>query len=107
MEMILAWFPIRTGLHQGCVMSPSLFNVYMDAMMRKVTESTTRGVMVGRERVVDLNFADDVALLAVSWLVMVVMVMKTEEGTQSLGTNISTRKSELIYIGRAKGNVRV
>ena len=37
------WFPIRTGLRQGCVMSPLLFNVYMDAMMRKVTEGTACG----------------------------------------------------------------
>ena len=101
------WFPIRTGLRQGCVMSPSLFNVYMDAMMRKVTEGTAGGVMVGRERVVDLDFADDVALLADSWLVMVAMVMKMEEVTQSFGINISARKSELLYIGRDEGNVRV
>ena len=46
------WFPIRTRLRQGCVMSSSLFNVYMDAMMRKVTEGTAGGVMVGRKRVV-------------------------------------------------------
>ena len=56
------WFPIRTGLRQGCVMSPSLFNMYMDAMMKKVTEDGNGGVMVGKERVIDLDFADDVAL---------------------------------------------
>ena len=32
------WFIITAGLRQGCVMSPSLFNVYMDAMTRRVTE---------------------------------------------------------------------
>ena len=101
------WFPIRTGLRQGCVMSPSLFNIYMDAMMRKVTEGAAGGVMVGQERVVDLDFADDVALLADSWLVMVAMVLKMEEVTQKFGINISARKSELLYIGRGEGNVRV
>ena len=44
-------------------MSPSLFNVFIDAMIRKVTEEAAGGVMVGIERVLDLDFADDVALL--------------------------------------------
>ena len=58
------WFPIRTGLRQGCVMSPSLFILYMDDMMRKVTESAAVGITVGQETVIDLDFADDVELLA-------------------------------------------
>ena len=101
------WFPITTGLRQGCVMSPSLFNVYMDAMMRKVTEGEAGGVMVGSERVVDLDFADDVALLADTWVVMVGMVMRMEEVTQRFGINISAKKSEILYIGRGEGDVRM
>ena len=45
-------------------MSPSLFNVYKDVIMRKVMEGAAGGVLVHSERVVDLDFADDVALLA-------------------------------------------
>ena len=30
------WFPVNVGLRQGCVMSPWLFNVYMDGVVRKV-----------------------------------------------------------------------
>ena len=101
------WFPVRTGLRQGCPMSPSLFNVYMDAMMRKVTEGEVGGVMVGSERVVDLDFADDVALLADTWVVMVGMVMRMEEVTQRFGINISAKKSEILYIGRGEGDVRM
>ena len=101
------WFPIRTGLRQGCVMSPSLFNVYMDAMMRKVTEGAAGGVMVGGERVMDLDFADDVALLADTWVVMVAMVMRMEQVTQRFGINVSAKKSEILYIGRGEGDVRI
>ena len=31
-----AWFPVNVGLRQGCVMSPWLFNVYMDGVVREV-----------------------------------------------------------------------
>ena len=41
-----------------------------------------KGVMVGQKRVVDLDFADYVALLADLWQVMVAIVMKMEEVTQ-------------------------
>ena len=60
-------------------MSPSLFNMYMDAMMRKVTEDGAGGVIVGKERLVDLDFADDVALLADSWMLIAALVMNMEE----------------------------
>ena len=101
------WFPIRTGLRQGCVLSPSLFNVYMDAMMRKATEGAPGGVRVGEETVVDLDFADDVALLADTWMVLAGMVMRMEMVTQRFGINISAKKSEVLYVGRGPGEVRV
>ena len=100
------WFPINTGLRQGCVMSPSLFNIYMDAMMRKVIDGAPGGVTVGNERVTDLDFADDVALMADTWMVLVGMVMSMEQVTQRFGINISAKKSEILYIGRGEGNVR-
>ena len=64
----------------------------MDAMMRKVTADSTGGVKVGVEKVVDSNFADDVALLADSWMAMTALVLKMEEVTQRFGINISAQK---------------
>ena len=75
--------------------------------MRKLTEGEVGGVMVGSERVVDLDFADDVALLADTWVVMVGMVMRMEEVTQRFGINISAKRSEILYIGRGEGDVRM
>ena len=49
------WFPIRKGLKQGCGMSPSRFDMYKDAMMRKVTEDGAGRVKVGKGRMVDLD----------------------------------------------------
>ena len=72
----------------------------MDAMIGKVTDGTDGGVRVGQETVVDLDFADDLALLAGSWMVLVGMVMRMELITQRFGINNSAKKSEMLYVGR-------
>ena len=72
-------------------MSPSLFNLYMDVMMRKVIESESGGMMDGQERV-----QVEVALLADSWQVMVAILMRMEEVTQ-----------RVLYIGRDERSLRV
>ena len=64
------WFPVNVGIRQGCVMSPWLFNVYMDGVVRDVNIRvlgnglellSTNG---GRFEINQLLFADDTALVA-------------------------------------------
>jgi hypothetical protein len=94
------YFRIETGLRQGCVMSPTLFNMYIDNIMKKVTEEMEGGVTVGDELIYDLDFADDVALLGDTWEMLALMVNKMEAVTQEYGINISTAKSEIVHVGR-------
>ena len=64
------WFPVQVGLRQGCVMSPWLFNIYMDGVVREVNARVLgRGLSLvnedGREWSLNqLLFADDTALVA-------------------------------------------
>ena len=58
------YFKIDRGVRQGCVMSPWLFNLYMDACVREVRQVNVGGVRVGDERLNMLMFADDTVLLA-------------------------------------------
>ena len=41
------WFPVESGLRQGCVISPTLFNMYIDHIMRRVMEEEERGANIG------------------------------------------------------------
>ena len=100
------WFEQKTGLRQGCVMSPSLFNIFMDKIMRMVTENSA-GVTVGDTMVTDLDFADDVVLMADTWQVLAALVMKMEEVTQRVGINISQKKSEVMVVGREQEQLSV
>ena len=64
------WFPVTVGLRQGCVMSPRLFNVYVDGVVREVNVKVLgKGLELlsangGRFEINQLLFADDTALVA-------------------------------------------
>ena len=64
------WFPVNVGLRRGCVISPWLFNVYMDDVVREVNARMPRkwlkllSVNDGRFEINHLLFADDTALVA-------------------------------------------
>ena len=64
------WFPVRVGLRQGCVMSPWLFNLYIDGVIREVNAQVLgRGLKLvdGNDNEWELNqllFADDTVVVA-------------------------------------------
>ena len=57
--MLSGWFPISKGVRQGCVLSPWLFNVFMDRIMREVKDRIQGGVQLTTTQVQMLLFADD------------------------------------------------
>ena len=67
---VIEWFPVNVGLRQGCVMSPWLFNVYMDGVVREVNVRVLGKRLEllsangGRFEINQQLFADDTALVA-------------------------------------------
>lgn len=59
------WYEDKVGLRQGCPLSPLLFAIYINDLMREVNEEGG-GVMVGGKTISLLLFADDIVLLAAS-----------------------------------------
>ncbi len=56
------WFPVNIGLKQGCMLSPSLFNLYINGLIKEIKASGI-GVDVDMEKVVILVYADDIVIL--------------------------------------------
>ena len=61
------WFQIRKGVHQGCVLSPCLFNLYAEYIMQnagldEALESS--GIQISRRIINNLRYADDTTLMA-------------------------------------------
>ena len=57
------WFQIGKGEHQGCVLSPCLFNVYAEYIMRNAgLEEAQAGIKIARRNISNLRYADDTSL---------------------------------------------
>ena len=61
------WFPIGKGVHQGCILSPCLFNFYAKYIMRNAgLEETQAGIKIARRNINNLRYADGTTLMAES-----------------------------------------
>ena len=61
------WFQIQKGEHQGCILSPCLFNFYVDYNMRNAgLEEAQAGIKIARRNINNLRYADDTTLMAES-----------------------------------------
>ena len=61
------WFQIRKGVCQGCILSPCLFNLYAEYILRNVgLEEAQAGIKIARRNINNLRYADDTTLMAES-----------------------------------------
>ena len=61
------WFQIRKGVRHGCILSPCLFNLYAEYMMRKAgLDEAQAGIKIARRNINNLRYADDTTLMAES-----------------------------------------
>ena len=59
------WFQIGKGVHQGCILSPCLFNLYAKYITRKAgLEEAQAGIKIARRNINNLRYADDITLMA-------------------------------------------
>ena len=75
------WFQIGKGVCQGCILSPHLFNLYAEYIMRKAElEEAQAGIKIAGRNINNLRYADDTTLMAKSEEELKNLLMKEESG---------------------------
>ena len=86
------WFQIGKGVRQGCILSPCLFNVYAEYIMRNTgLEEAQAGIKIARRNINNLRYADDTTLMAESEELKS-FLMKEESAKVGLKLNIQKSK---------------
>ena len=61
------WFQIGKGVRQSCILSPCLFNLYVEYIMRNAgLEEAQAGIKIARRNINNVGYADDITLMAES-----------------------------------------
>ena len=79
------WFQIGKGVHQGCILSPCLFNLYAEYIMRNPgLEETQAGIKIAGRNINHLRYEDDTTLMAESEEVLKSLSMKVKRRVKKL-----------------------
>ena len=85
------WFQIGKGVHQGCILSPCLFNLYAEHIMRnaRLNEAQARIKIVGRS-INNLRYTDDTTLMAESEEELKSFLMKVKGASEKVGLKLNS-----------------
>ena len=91
-------FDVLSGVKQGCILSPFLFIIVMDFVLRRSLEDEAYGIRWGNRRLCDLDFADDVALFSEDKETLQEMTNVLDQNAQRVGLHISSEKTKTMSI---------
>ena len=87
------WFQIGRGIHQGCILSLCLFNLYAEYIVRNAgLDEAQAGIKIARRSINNLRYADDITLMAESKEEVKSLLMKVKEESEKAG--FETQHSE-------------
>ena len=87
------WFQIGKGVRQACILSPCLFNLYAEYIMRNAwLEEAQAGVKIARRNINNIRYADDTTLMAESEEELKSLLMKVKEQSEKAGLELNIQK---------------
>ena len=93
------WFQIGKGVRQGCILSPYLFNLYAEYIMRNAgLEEAQAGIKISGRNINNLRYADDTTLMA-EIEELKSLLMKVKEESEKVGLKLNIQKTKIMASG--------
>ena len=94
------WFQIGKGVRQGCLLSPCLFNLYAEYIMRNAgLEEAQVGIKIVGRNINNLRYADDTTFMAESEEELKSLLMKVKEESGKVGLKLNIQKTTIMASG--------
>ena len=88
---------VPKGVHQGCILSPCLFNIYAQYIMRNAgLEEAQAGIKIARRNINHLRYADGTTLMAESEEELKSLLMKVKEESEKVGLKLNIQKTKIM-----------
>ena len=92
--------PIGTGVHPGCILSPCLFNLYAEYIVRNVgLDEVQAGIKIAKRNINNLRYADDTTLMTESEEELKGLLMKMKEESEKVGLKLNIQKMKIMASG--------
>ena len=93
------WFQIGKGVHQGCILSPCLFNLYAQYIMRNTRlDEAQAGINTARRNTNNLRYTGDTTLMAESEEELKNLLIKVKE-SEKTGLKLNIQKTKIMASG--------
>ena len=94
------WFQIGKGVHQGCIFSPCLFNLYAEYVMRNAgLEETQARIKICGRNINNLRYVDDTTLMAESEEELKSLLMKVKVESEKVGLKLNIQRTKIMASG--------
>ena len=94
------WFKIGKGVRQGCILSPCLFNLHAEYIMKNAgLEEAQAGIKIARKNINNLRYTDDTTLMAESKEQLKSLLMKVKEESEKVGLKLNIQKTKIMASG--------
>jgi len=91
------WFQIGKGVCQGCILSPCLFNLYAEYIVRNAgLDEAQAGIKIARRNINNLRYVDDTTVMAESEEELKSLLMKVKEESEKVGLKLNIQKTKIM-----------
>ena len=91
------WYQIGKGVRQGCILSPCLFNLYAEYIMRNIgLEEAQAGIKIARRNINNLRYEDDTTLMAENEEELKSLLMKVKVESEKVGLSLNIQKMKIM-----------